>query len=200
MAPSARDRQVVDTPLGRIFSSPKKRNRHATRSSRETVIPFGRDVRLNELQSNLQSLLESSNNSKIANKGQTSGHMPNGQLCGEPGERLADDNKDAAGDREHMAGAEDTSEDLCDSGMPENVTKRCRVVADLKATQLYARWQALLCDLEAPYLDYMAASTRLPTGVTFSPTKTGCGSDGCNTVAHTVLMLFWDRESLCCCS
>lgn len=152
MAPSARDRQVVDTPLGRLFSSPKKRNRHVTRSGRETITPFGRDARLNELQTHLQSLLQSSNSSRGAtasdgdgDKGQSSENVVNNQPCGE-GEHLADV-------EEPLPSAAATSEDLCNDEVLENAMKRRRIVADSKTTQLYARWQALICDLEGPYLD-----------------------------------------------
>lgn len=75
MAPSARKQQLVDAPLGRHFTSPKKRNRHATQSGRERVPPLGRGARLDELQTRLQSLFQSGSKPAAAPSGYSNGDV-----------------------------------------------------------------------------------------------------------------------------
>lgn len=188
MAPSARNQQLVDAPLGRHFTSPKKRNRHATRSGREKVIPLGRDARLNGLQARLRSLCQPDNTPTTHKDGE---HVAIGQDC--EWEDLADSEQPPPDEGDPTENMEGTLINPSGNGMPENTPKRSRVVPDSRTLKLYDRWQALLSILEGPYLAYIAESTKRPTSTTFSSTKTGCIS-GCDTAAYVVLMLFWDRE------
>ena len=91
MAPSVRSQQLVNRPLGRHFTSPRKQNRHRTASGKVPVLDFGRTARSQDLQARLDALRARCPNSEPGPVGagsvldeawvdDDSGLVPNGEV------------------------------------------------------------------------------------------------------------------------